>query len=84
MYEKRSSNPNEARKVNELEEELQKVKLYYQQRIRELEDKYKFRVDKEPPKKKALESKQSPKEIDATEREKELIRLQGELAKITK
>lgn len=43
VYEDRAANPAEAAKVNELEMELQKTKNYYIKRIRELEDKYKFR-----------------------------------------
>lgn len=45
IYENRAGNPAEARKVNELEQEVQRVKTYYQKRIRELEDKYKFKVN---------------------------------------
>ena len=43
VYEDRSANPAEATKVNELEKELQRTKDYYHKRIRELEDKYKFK-----------------------------------------
>jgi hypothetical protein len=43
VYEDRSANPAEAAKVNELEKELQRTKDYYHKRIRELEDKYKFK-----------------------------------------
>jgi len=43
-YEERSQNPTEARKVHELEQEVARTKTYYQKRIRELEDKYKFKV----------------------------------------
>jgi hypothetical protein len=45
VYEDRAANPAEAAKVNELEKELQRTKDYYHKRIRELEDKYKFRVN---------------------------------------
>lgn len=44
VYEDRAANPGEAAKVNDLENELQKTKNYYIKRIRELEDKYKFRA----------------------------------------
>lgn len=42
VYESRSANPHEAKKVNELEEELQKAKAYHHKRVRELEEKYRF------------------------------------------
>ena len=42
IYESRSANPTEAKKVNELEDELKKTKVYYQKRIKELEDRYRF------------------------------------------
>lgn len=42
IYEERAKNPADAKKVNELENDLQKTKEYYIKRIRELEDKYKF------------------------------------------
>ena len=42
IYEDRSANPTEAKKVNELEDELKKTKVYYQKRIKELEDKYRY------------------------------------------
>lgn len=45
VYEDRAANPAEAAKVNDLEKELQRTKDYYHKRIRELEDKYKFRVN---------------------------------------
>ena len=45
VYEDRAKNPTEARKVHELEEEVSRTKSYYQKRIRELEDKYKFKVN---------------------------------------
>ncbi len=44
IYEQRSANPAEAKKVTELEQEVLRTKQYYQKRIRELEDKYKFKV----------------------------------------
>lgn len=53
MYEARQGRTPEAKKVLELEEELQKTKNYYNKRIREIEDKYKFRIpekeEKKPP-----------------------------------
>mmetsp|Transcript_28695 Transcript_28695/g.38259 ORF Transcript_28695/g.38259 Transcript_28695/m.38259 type:complete len:139 (-) Transcript_28695:1297-1713(-) len=42
VYESRAANPHEAKKVNELEDELQKTKTYYHKRIKELEDKYRY------------------------------------------
>lgn len=45
QYEDRAQNPAETRKVHELENEVQRTKTYYQKRIRELEDKYKFKVN---------------------------------------
>ena len=42
IYEDRAANPHEAKKVNELEDELQKQKQYYIKRIKELEDKYRY------------------------------------------
>jgi len=42
VYEQRAANPHEAKKVNELEDELQKTKQYYIKRIKELEDRYRF------------------------------------------
>ena len=42
VYEQRAANPHEAKKVNELEDELQKTKAYYHNRIKELEDKYRY------------------------------------------
>lgn len=87
-YENRSANPGEAKKANELEDELRKTKTYYQKRIRELEDKYKFNAGKEP--KKAAEEKQIPvkdkgkaqNEKDA-EGEEEGIRVKEQLVKLT-
>ena len=43
IYEERSKNPAEAVKVNELEDELSKTKAYYNKRIREIEEKYRYR-----------------------------------------
>jgi len=37
------------RKISELEEILAKTKNYYHQRIREIEDKFKFRINVKPP-----------------------------------
>lgn len=48
IYEERSKNPAEAIKVNELEDELSKTKAYYNKRIREIEDKYRYRVPVTP------------------------------------
>ncbi len=45
VYENRAQNPAEAKRVNELEQEVLRTKTYYQKRIRELEDKYKFKVN---------------------------------------
>lgn len=45
IYEERAANPLEAKRVNELEQEIAKTKTYYQKRIRELENKYKFNVN---------------------------------------
>lgn len=42
MYEDRQGTGGEAKLVKQLEEELQKTKSYYNKRIREIEDKYKF------------------------------------------
>jgi len=42
VYEQRAANPHEAKKVNELEDELKKTKAYYHTRIRELEEKYRY------------------------------------------
>ena len=61
VYENRAANPGEAKKVNELEDEIKKTKTYYHKRIKELEDKYKFNAgpDKKKVKEDASES-QSP------------------------
>ena len=42
VYESRAANPTEAKKVNELEDEIVKTKEYYHKRIRELEEKYRY------------------------------------------
>lgn len=42
VYEQRSANPHEAKKVNELEDELKRTKTYYVTRIKELEEKYRY------------------------------------------
>lgn len=42
MYENKAGQTPEARKVKELEDEIQKTKTYYNKRIKEIEDKYKF------------------------------------------
>lgn len=41
-YEAKGQKTPEAKKVKQLEEELQKTKDYYNKRIREIEDKHKF------------------------------------------
>lgn len=45
IYEERAANPAEAVKINDLEKELQRTKDYYHKRIRELEDRYKFKAN---------------------------------------
>ena len=40
-YENRAANPHEAKKVNELEDDLRKAKADYHKRVRQLEEKYK-------------------------------------------
>jgi hypothetical protein len=42
MYEERSKDPNAQKMITQLEQELQKTKSYYNKRIREIEDKYKY------------------------------------------
>ena len=42
VYEDRAKNPQDARRINDLETELQRTKDYYLKRIREIEDKHKF------------------------------------------
>lgn len=46
MYEKKGSQTPEAKQVKKLEEELQTTKDYYNKRIREIEDKYKYGMGK--------------------------------------
>jgi hypothetical protein len=41
-YDNKASKTPEAKRVKQLEEELQKTKDYYNKRIREIEDKYKY------------------------------------------
>ena len=41
-YEQRSSNPAEAKRVNELEDELIKQKQYFTKRIKDIEEKYRY------------------------------------------
>eukprot|EP00347_Sterkiella_histriomuscorum_P002106 403369452 len=56
LYEKRQGQTPESKRILELEEEIQTTKNYYNKRIREIEDKYKFRIpDKEE--KKTVQSK---------------------------
>jgi hypothetical protein len=42
MYEERSGNSGDSKKIKELEDEIQQTKSYYNKRIREIEDKYKY------------------------------------------
>ena len=42
QYEAKQGKGPDAKRVTELEGELEQTKLYYQKRIRELEDKYKY------------------------------------------
>lgn len=44
LYEKRSGQTPEAKKIVELEDELQKTKNYYNKRIREIEEKNKYKT----------------------------------------
>ena len=48
MYEERAANGGNSKYVKELESELEKTKNYYNKRIREIEDKYKFGNGKRP------------------------------------
>lgn len=79
VYEDRSANPAEAAKVNDLEKELQRTKDYYHKRIRELEDKYKFKQNigtADDAKVKQLSSKtasKEPKKADAKQPEKVVV-----------
>ena len=41
-YERRAANPGEAKRVNELEDELIKQKSYFTNRIKELEERYRY------------------------------------------
>jgi hypothetical protein len=43
---KKGTSSAEGKRIAELEKEVQTTKDYYNKRIRELEDKYKFRADK--------------------------------------
>jgi len=75
VYEDRAANPSEAKKANELEKELQRTKEYYHKRIRELEDKYKFKVsigavDDKKPKTKATPPKETPQDKSLKSSEK--------------
>lgn len=42
IYEERAANSGNMKMVRDLEDELEKTKSYYNKRIREIEDKYKF------------------------------------------
>lgn len=42
MYESKKGMGPDAQRIKELEEEVQNTKNYYNKRIREIEDKYKF------------------------------------------
>jgi CHAT domain-containing protein len=62
QFEGKKGTSVEAKKVAELEKEIETTKNYYLKRIRELEDKYKFKV---PEKDKKVGSKVPPKKEDA-------------------
>ena len=65
MYENKAGQTPEARKVKELEDEIQKTKTYYNKRIKEIEDKYKFgkvQPDSKPPTKPNKEAAQRARE----------------------
>lgn len=47
-YENKSKQTPEAKRVLELEKEIDKQKAYYMKRIREIEDKYKYRMNTQP------------------------------------
>lgn len=49
-YEARAGNSGDSKLVKELEAELEKTKSYYNKRIREIEDKYKYGANKTGPK----------------------------------
>ena len=89
IYENRAANPHEAKKVNELEDELQKTKTYYHKRIRELEDKYKFNagLDKKKETKPSGEeeqrkAKRAGSNIVDIETEEEGVRVKEQLVKL--
>ena len=46
MYEERSGNSGDSKMIKNLEDELKKTKEYYNKRIREIEDKYKYGMGK--------------------------------------
>lgn len=48
MYDQRAGQSEDAKQVRVLEEELKKTKNYYNKRIREIEDKYKYGMGKAP------------------------------------
>ena len=49
IYEERAGNSGDSRLIKDLEDELQKTKSYYNKRIREIEDKYKYGMGKSKP-----------------------------------
>lgn len=42
LYEERSGNSGDSKRIKELETELEKTKSYYNKRIREIEEKHKY------------------------------------------
>lgn len=46
IYEERAGNSGDSRLIKDLEDELEKTKSYYNKRIREIEDKYKYGMGK--------------------------------------
>lgn len=48
QYESRAGNSGDSKMVKQLEDELAKTKTYYNKRIREIEDKYKYGMGKKP------------------------------------
>ena len=42
LYEERSGNSGDSKRIKELESELEKTKSYYNKRIREIEEKHKY------------------------------------------
>lgn len=48
IYDQRAGQSEDAKQVAVLEEELKKTKTYYNKRIREIEDKYKYGMGKAP------------------------------------